>query len=111
MDRIEELSNELAQAIKNSDIYNNYKEAYEEIYKKNEEVKVKVDDFHQKTLEMQYNMQQTGKEDENEISKLQALQNALMADPEIAKYLIAEAQFSQLAVKINQILEDAIRID
>lgn len=111
MEKIEQLSNELSDAIRQSDVYKNYKDVVENIYKKNDEVKEKIDNYHQKTLEYQLQMQQTGKEDANELSKLQALQNALLADSEIQKYLIAEAQFSELAIKVNQILEDAVRID
>lgn len=111
MEKIEQLSNELSDAIRQSDVYKNYKDVVENIYKKNDEAKEKIDNYHQKTLEYQLQMQQTGKEDANELSKLQALQNALLADSEIQKYLIAEAQFSELAIKVNQILEDAVRID
>ncbi|MDO5718032.1 MAG: YlbF family regulator [Tissierellia bacterium] len=103
-------AHELASAIKTSEEFKEFKDLHKEVMA-NEKNKEMVEDFRKKVIE--YQVQNYGKEeqDQEELNKIQQLQNALMMNQDIAKYMMAEMRFSQIYDDINKILIEAIKVD
>ncbi|WP_099203225.1 YlbF family regulator [Miniphocaeibacter massiliensis] len=101
---------ELGQLLANSNEYVEYRELYNSVYK-NEKNKDIIDDFRKKVMEYQINYVSKGKESEDEIKKLENLQNIIMMNPEVAKFMAAEATFSVELKSVYDAIENAIKLD
>ena len=101
-------ANRLAQEIRQSEEYVNFKMAQEAIGL-NPELKKQVDEFDMTKYEVQISTMQTGKSDEEKNKKLQDLYVELMGKPDGKKYLEAETKFNILFADINKIIGDAVR--
>ena len=99
---------ELAQMLNNSSEFQELKKLHKEVYKKNENM---IDDFKKHLFEYQLKIQQTGKEDPEDVKKLQNLQNIIMTNHDIAAYLQADARFSMILKDVYDALESGIKLE
>ncbi|GAA2977994.1 YlbF family regulator [Finegoldia magna] len=102
---------ELAQMLNNSQEFQELKKLHKEVYKKNETNKNMIDDFKKRLFEYQLKIQQTGKEDPEDVQKLQNLQNIIMTNHDIAAYLQADARFSMILKDVYDALEGGIKLE
>lgn len=101
-------ANKLAQEIKNSEEYTNYKMSKQAMSLK-PELKKKIEDFEKIRYEAQMIAIQTGKNDEEKISKVQNMYVELLNDAEAQKFLEAETKFNILIADVNKIIGDTIK--
>lgn len=102
---------ELAQMLNNSQEFQELKKLHKEVYNKNETNKNMIDDFKKHLFEYQLKIQQTGKEDPEDVQKLQNLQNIIMTNHDIAAYLQADARFSMILKDVYDALEGGIKLE
>ena len=99
----------LAKAIKDSEEYRTYIKKRDIVYA-NERNKEMVEDFREKVFKIQME-QLSGKEvKQEEMEKLQKLEDVLMLNPAIKEFFTAELRFSQLVQDVNNIIGEAIDI-
>lgn len=101
-------ANRLAQEIKTSEEYMNFKMAKQAI-NLNTELKNKIEKFQQLRYEEQIMAIQTGKDDEEKMKKMQEMYAELLENSEAKKYFEAEAKFNILFADINKIIGDSIK--
>lgn len=100
--------NKLAQEIKDSKEYNNYKMA-KQVVNLNKDLKNRIDEFENARYEVQMLAIQTGKNDEEKIAKVQKLYVELLEDNEAKNFLEAQTQFNTLIADVNKIIGDSIK--
>lgn len=100
--------NRLAQEIKDSEEYVNFKMAKQTI-NLNENLKKKIDEFEMARYEQQMSTMQTGKIDEEKIKKVQDLYRELIENIEAKKYFDAELKFNVMLGDVNKIISEAVR--
>lgn len=101
-------ANKLAQEIKTSEEYMNYKMAKQAI-NINSELKTKIDEFEKARYEAQIIAMQTGKNDDEKMKKVQDLYTELMENQEAKKFFEAETKFNILFADVNKIIGESIR--
>ena len=99
---------ELANAIKNSKEYTEYKEIKKIIH---EELKLKdqVDEFEKIRYEEQLLAMQGEKQNEEKMKKLQELYEILIKEPQVKDYFDKEVRFNVLIADVNKIIGEAIK--
>lgn len=100
--------NKLADEIKQSEEYLNFKLAKQTINLM-PEYKEKISKFEKQRYEEQLNSIQNGKTDEDAIIKIQNLYKDLIEIPEIKKYFDAEFKFNILLGDVNKIISEAVK--
>lgn len=70
-----------------------------------------IDDFRKKVMDYQLNYVSQGKESEEEVKKLENLQNIMMMNQDVGKFLIAEANFSIELKEIYDAIEKELELD
>ena len=101
-------ANRLAQEIKTSEEYANFKMAKETI-KLNPELSKKIKEFDMARYTSQLESMQTGKTDEEKMKKVQDLYAELIEQPDAKKYFDAETKFNILIADVNRIIGESIR--
>lgn len=101
-------TNKLAQEIKQSEEYQNYKMAKETL-KLNQELSNKMKEFEMSRYEAQITAMQTGKNDEEKYKKMQGLYSELIENPDAQKYFEAETKFNVLIADVNKIIGESIK--
>lgn len=101
-------ANRLAQEIKQSEEYVNYKMAKQTL-NLNSSLKQKVDEFEKTRYEVQLITMQTGKQDEEKYKKMQDLYVELIEVDEAKKYFEAETKFNVMIADVNKIIGEAVR--
>ena len=101
-------ANRLAQEIKQSEEYVNYKMAKETIAL-NQELKNKIQNFEQLRYDEQLTAMQTGKNDEEKMKKIQETYVELIEIDEAKKFLEAETKFNILIADVNKIIGESIQ--
>lgn len=104
---IYDTANRLAQEIKTSEEYANYKKAKEYINLK-PELKEKIADFEKTRYEAQMSSIQNGKDDEEKIKKMQEMYVELIQIDEVKKYFDAELKFNVMLADVNKIISEAV---
>lgn len=104
---IYDTANRLAQELKTSEEYINYKMAKEAIDLK-PELKEKIENFEKARYEAQINTIQTGKDDEEKVKKVQELYVELIQIDEAKKFFDAELKFNVILADVNKIISDAV---
>jgi cell fate (sporulation/competence/biofilm development) regulator YlbF (YheA/YmcA/DUF963 family) len=99
--------NKLAQEIKSSEEYINYKMAKQAI-DLNPELKEKITDFENARYDAQVTAIQTGKDDEEKVKKVQELYAELIQIDEAKKYFDTELKFNVILADINKIISEAV---
>lgn len=101
-------ANRLAQEIKQSEEYMNYKMAKEAI-NLNIELKNKIEEFEKARYEAQIEELQTGKENPEKVKKVEMLYMELFQIDEAKRYFDAEMKFNLIVADVNKIIGEAIR--
>ena len=100
-------ANRLAQELKQSEEYVNYKMAKETLSLK-PDLKKKIEEFEITRYEAQITAMQTGKNDEEKTKKMQQLYIELIEDNDAKKFFDAEMKFNIIFSDINKIIGDAV---
>ena len=100
--------NKLADEIKESEEYVNFKKAKEAI-NTNQDYNNKISEFNKLRYEEQLNSMQTGKVDEEKIKIIQEKYKELISIPEIAKYFDTELKFNGMLGDVNKIISEAVK--
>ena len=101
-------ANRLAQEIKQSEEYMNYKMAKQAL-NLNTSLKEKMAEFEKARYETQLQMMQTGKQDEEKYKKVQELYSELIEIDEARRFFDAETKFNAIIADVNKIIGEAIR--
>ena len=97
----------LAQEIKASEEYANYKKAKEYIDLK-PELKTQIMDFQKLRYEAQIAAMQEGKEDQTKLEQAQKLYTELIQIDEVKKYFDTELNFNVMLADVNKIISEAV---
>ncbi|MBP3464379.1 MAG: YlbF family regulator [Clostridia bacterium] len=100
--------NNLADAIKKSKEYSEYKEIKEKIMK-DQDTKTKIDEFEKIRYEEQVLALQGEKQSEEKMKKLQELYTILVKNPDVKDYFDKEVRFNIMIADINKIIGEAIK--
>ena len=100
-------ANKLAQELKNSEEYVNYKMAKETL-NLNTELKKKIQEFETARYDAQITAMQTGKNDEEKTKKMQQLYIELYENPDASKFFDEETKFNIILSDVNKIIGDAV---
>ena len=101
-------ANKLAQELKQSEEYVNYKIAKEALNLKTD-LKKKIQEFEAVRYDVQIIAMQTGKNDEEKTKKMQQLYIELIENDEAKKFFEAETKFNIVLADVNKIIGDAVR--
>ena len=101
-------ANRLASEIKQSEEYMNYKMAKQAL-NLNTKLKEKMMEFEQTRYEVQLEMMQTGKNNEEKYKKMQDLYAELIEDEEAKRFFEAETKFNVVIADVNKIIGEAVR--
>ena len=101
-------ANRLAQEIKTSEEYNNFKLAKQAI-NLNSTLKAQIDEFEKARYEVQITAMQTGKNDEEGFKKVQDMYAKLMENNDAKKFFEAETKFNILFADVNKIIGESVR--
>lgn len=105
---IYDTANRLAGEIKQSEEYLNYKMAKQAL-NLNTKLKEKMEEFEKARYEVQLEMMQTGKNDEEKYKKMQDLYAELVENDEAKRFFEAETKFNIVIADINKIIGESIR--
>ena len=105
---IYDTANKLAQEIRQSEEYMNYKMAKQTL-KLNVALKEKMAEFEKVRYETQITVMQTGKQDEEKFKQMQDLYAELIENADAKKYFEAETKFNIVIADVNKIIGEAIR--
>ena len=101
-------ANKLAQEIKQSEEYANYKSAKQSI-DQNIELKNKIEEFEKARYEVQIIALQTGKDDEIKMRHVQELYGQLIQNEQASKFFDAEMKFNILVADVNKIIGQVVQ--
>ena len=101
-------ANRLAQEIKQSEEYNNYKMAKETL-NINSELKNKITEFEKKRYETQLEAMQVYKRQQEKLKEMQDLYAELIHNDIAQKYFDAEMKFNVIIADVNKIIGEAIQ--
>lgn len=106
--QVYDTANRLAQEIRESEEYREYKKLKDEIHN-NQDKKQKVEDFEKLRYEVQL-MAYTGEaKDEEKNKKLEEMYATLISDENIKKYFDLEIKFNVMITDVNKIIAEAIK--
>ena len=106
--QVYDTANRLAQEIRESEEYKEYKKLKDEIHN-DAEKKQKVEDFEKLRYEVQL-MAYTGEaKDEEKSKKLEEMYVTLISDENIKKYFDLEIKFNIMIADVNKIIAEAIK--
>ena len=100
--------NKLAQEIKESQEYQDFKQA-KEIINNMPEYKEKIAEFEKLRYEEQLTRIQTNKVDEEKLKKVQELYKNIIEIPQVKKYFDTEFKFNVLLGDVNKIISEAVQ--
>ena len=106
--KIYDTANKLAQEIKESEEYVNYKMAKRAIAL-NPDLNIKIKEFEKMRYESQMKIMQTGETDEKELAHMQKMYEKLVQNMDAKNFLDAEAKFNLLMTDVNKIIGDSIK--
>lgn len=101
-------ANRLASEIKQSEEYANYKMAKQAL-DLNIDLKEKMMEFEKARYEVQLEMMQTGKQNEEKYKKMQDLYAELIENEEAKRFFEAETKFNVVIADVNKIIGEAVR--
>ena len=100
--------NQLAQEIKKSDEFVNYKK-YKDLVKNNPEVSEKLKKFEALRYEIQISAMQGLETNKDKEKELQEMYVELLAKENVKEYFDAEFKFNILLADVNKIIGDAVK--
>ena len=104
---IYDTANRLAQEIKQSEEYMNYKMAKETLNLK-PDLKKKIEEFEEARYDAQVTVMQTGQNDEENTKKMQDLYIELIENDDAKRFFEAETKFNIILADVNKIIGDAV---
>lgn len=104
---IYDTANRLAQEIRQSEEYMNYKMAKETLNLK-PDLKKKIEEFEAARYDAQVTVMQTGKNDEEKTKKMQDLYIELIENDDAKRFFEAETKFNIILADVNKIIGDAV---
>ena len=105
---IYDTANRLAGEIEQSEEYMNYKMAKQTL-DLNTSLKEKMAEFEKTRYDVQIEMMQTGKNNEEKYKHVQDLYADLIENPEAKRFFEAETKFNVMIADVNKIIGEAIR--
>ena len=100
--------NKLAQEIRDSEEYKNFKK-YKELVKSNSEINDKMKKFEELRYETQIAAMQGAKIDDDKEKQLQSVYAELLSKENVKEYFDAEFKFNVLIADVNKIIGEAIK--
>ena len=100
--------NKLAQEIKDSDEFKNYRR-YKELVKQNQELNEKMQKFESLRYEIQISAMQGIAGNKDKEKELQDIYAELLAKDNVKEYFEAEFKFNILLADVNKIIGDAVK--
>ena len=100
--------NKLAQEIKSSDEFKNYKK-YKELVKTNTEVNDKIKKFETLRYEVQISAMQGLETNKDKEKELQEVYTELLSKENVKEYFDAEFKFNILLADVNKIIGEAVK--
>lgn len=100
--------NKLAQEIKDSDEFKNYKK-YKELVKSNAEVNENIKKFESLRYELQISAMQGLEANKEKEKELQEIYAELLAKENVKEYFDAEFKFNILLADVNKIIGDSVK--
>ena len=100
--------NKLAQEIKNSDEFKNYKK-YKELIKSNTEVNENIKKFETLRYELQIAAMQGLEGNKDKEKELQEIYTELLTKDNVKEYFDAEFKFNILLADVNKIIGDSVK--
>ena len=100
--------NKLAQEIKESDEFQNYKK-YKALVKENNEINEQLKKFETLRYEIQIGAMQGIETDKEKEKELQELYASLVAKENVKEYFDAEFKFNILLADVNKIIGDSVK--
>lgn len=104
---IYDTANRLAQEIRQSEEYMNYKMAKETLNLK-PDLKKKIEEFEAARYDAQVTVMQTGINNEEKTKKMQQLYIELIENDDAKKFFDAETKFNIILADVNKIIGDAV---
>lgn len=101
-------ANKLAQEIKTSKEYLDYKKVKDTVVS-NTNLKCKIDNFEKARYEMQVLTMQGKQQDEEKTKKLQEMYAILIENKEIKEYFDLEVKFNVMIADVNKIIAESIK--
>ena len=101
-------ANQLAQEIRESDEFKNYKK-YKELLKANAEVSEQIKKFQALRYEVQISEMQGIETDKDKEKELQKIYADLLAKENVKEYFDAEFKFNILLADVNKMIGDAVK--
>ena len=101
-------ANRLAQEIRSSSEYVEYKKLKDSLMS-NRETKKKIEDFEKTRYEVQVMSFQGEKQDEEKMKKLQEMYNVLNTEPKIKEYFDIEVRFNIMLADVNKIISESVK--
>ena len=106
--QVYDTANRLAQEIKESNEYKEYKKLKDEIHN-NPEKKQKVEEFEKLRYEVQLMEYTSEKKDEEKNKKLEEMYATLVQNKDIKEYFDLEVKFNIMIADVNKIIAEAIK--
>lgn len=100
--------NKLAQEIKDSEEYKNYKK-YKELVKSNSEVNKQIKKFETLRYEVQISAMQGREKNKDKEKEMQDVYADLLSKENVKEYFDAEFKFNVLIADVNKIIGEAIK--
>lgn len=100
--------NKLAQEIKDSEEYKNYKK-YKELVKSNSEVNEQIKKFETLRYEVQISAMQGREKNKDKEKEMQDVYADLLSKENVKEYFDAEFKFNVLIADVNKIIGEAIK--
>ncbi len=100
--------NQLAQEIKKSEEFTNYKK-YKDLVKNNVEVNEKIKKFESLRYEVQISAMQGAEANKDKEKELQEIYTELLSKENVKEYFDAEFKFNILLADVNKIIGDAVK--
>ena len=101
-------ANRLAQEIRSSEEYKNYKDAKEKI-EADSELKKKIDEFEKLRYDIQVLAIQGKETEEDKNKKLQEMYAILMQESKIKEYFDLEVKFNVMLADVNKIIAESVQ--
>lgn len=109
MRNVYDITRELTESLRETDQFKNYAALKKQI-DANPQLKAMLDDFQQKSLELQPEIMAKGQNDPEVMAKISSLYSIVMSDPQASAYLQAQFALSQIVSDIYQTIGDALNV-
>ncbi len=110
MQNVHDCAHELARALRESQQYQKYQQARDNIGDDDRSFKL-ISQFHQRQFEYQAKQMSGGELSDEEREELASLRSILELKPEVREYLHAEARMVQMIADVQGILAGAVNLD